>query len=859
MMKFPTIIFLLALTTVCRAQVSDNFSDGDFTSNPVWSGSALQYIVNTSKQLQLSNSVAARSYLSTPFITVSLDKYEWQVYVKQTFSPSSTNYGRIYLVSDNVDFSQPLNGYYLQFGEAGSNDAIELFRQSGSTSISVCRGANGTIANSFAVRIKVTRDNTGLWSLYTDYTGGTNFTFEKSGTEVTINSSSFFGVLAVYTASNATKFYYDDFYAGPRIADTTPPAIASVQVTSANTLSVIFSEVVDQPSSESINNYAIDNNGNPLSASLQADDKTVVISFTKNFSNGTQNLLNVSGVKDLAGNAMSTTLFPFMFFQSMPVHPKDIIITEIFPDPSPQVGLPAQEYIEIYNRSSNPVDLSGWKFSDGASTAVFGSQVILPQQYWTIVSSSNTKLFSGNVIGVSNFPTLNNDGDNLTLRDPVNQTIDSVNYTLEWYHDADKQEGGWSIELIDINNVCGEEDNWTASEDPSGGTPGKQNSVFANKPDITGPQLLSVTAQSPTVLELTFNEKLEKDLSTVSFSISPLITITKNYYVDKALRQITLEFAQALQQRELYTITVASLHDCSGNIIQHNFSQLSFALPETADSLDVLVNEVLFNPRTGGIDFVEIYNNSPKYINLKNWKLGNIQSSTVENPQVITPNDFILAPAAYLAFTSDPVVLATQYPQAVQKSLFQTKLPSMPDDQGSIALVNDKSLTIDHFAYSEKMHSPFIKDDEGVSLERISFSELTNDASNWKSASSSAGFATPGFINSNSRPESAASKDVIIIEPEIFSPAVPGKDFSKINYKFDQSGMTANVKILDTQGRLIKTLANNETLAYEGFFRWDGDRDDGSHARVGYYVVWFEVFDTSGSIQIFRKRAVIGR
>jgi len=93
---------------------------------------------------------------------------------------------------------------------------------------------------------------------------------------------------------------------------------------------------------------------------------------------------------------------------------------------------------------------------------------------------------------------------------------------------------------------------------------------------------------------------------------------------------------------------------------------------------------------------------------------------------------------------------------------------------------------------------------------------LTNDPSNWKSANASAGYATPGFINSNSRPESSVNDNAVNVDPEVFSPSVPGKDFSKINYKFDQSGLIANAKILDLQGRLIKTLANNETLSYEG-------------------------------------------
>jgi hypothetical protein len=368
-----------------------------------------------------------------------------------------------------------------------------------------------------------------------------------------------------------------------------------------------------------------------------------------------------------------------------------------------------------------------------------------------------------------------------------------------------------------------------------------------------------VVPVSSTILNLTFNEKLEKDLTNVSFELTPSSSISKKYFSDQSLRQINIEFSDTLALRELYTIKVNNLTDCSGNFIQTDFSQLSFALPEPADSLDLVVNEILFNPKTGGVDFVEVYNQSPKYINLKNWKLSNYQSGSATNLSTIATTDFILAPASYLALTADPTVLSLQYPQSKESALFKTSLPSLPDNAGSIALTTDLGLVIDHFGYSEKMHSPFLKDNEGVSLERISFSGLTNEASNWKSANASSGFATPGFINSNSRPQSSINENAVNVDPEIFSPSVPGKDFSKINYKFDQSGMAANVKILDAQGRLIKTLANNETLAHEGFFRWDGDRDDGSRSRVGYYVVWFEVFEVSGSTTVFRKRAVIGK
>jgi hypothetical protein len=860
MKKKGTIIFFFFITTVCYSQVADDFSDGDFSISPVWSGATAQFTVNASHQLQLNNTVAGSSYLTTAFNVSAIDNYEWQGYVKQSFSPSGSNFGRVYLVSDQANLSQPLNGYYLQFGEGGSNDAVELFRQSGSISVSICRGANATIATSFSLRFKVTRDNSGNWSLYVDHAGGTNFTLEATGMDVTFTTSNYFGVSCTYTVSNATKFYYDDFLIQSTFQqDVTPPTVSSVDVLSSTSISIIFSEALDATSSQNISNYSGSNTiGNPASAQLQPDGKTIILNFSSPFVNGVQNQITVSAIQDLAGNIMTSTSLPFLFFQASPVHYKDIIFTEIFADPSPQVGLPNAEYVEIYNRSSNPIDLAGWIFSDGTSNASFGSQIIFPGQYWIITSLTSSTMFSGNVIGVSNFPTLNNTGDNLTLR--INGiSVDSVNYSLDWYNDTDKQDGGWSLELIDPNNTCNEGANWTSSEDISGGTPGKQNSVFANKPDLTGPKFESVIALSDSTLLLSFDEKIEKELSNVSFSLDPLLPVSKFSFTDLSLTQIKIELQQKLQIRILYTLTLSNLTDCAGNFIQPEHSKLSFALPEASDSLDLVINEILFNPRTAGVDFVEVYNKSSKYINLKNWKLSNIANNQPSNLKIITATDFILAPSSYIVFTSDPSIVISQYPKTVQKNLFTTTLPSLPDDQGSVALVSENGKIIDSFYYTEKFHSPFVKDNEGVSLERVSFAEATNESANWKSANASAGFATPGYVNSNTRPESLINENTITIEPEIFSPLTPGLDFTKINYRFNQSGVVANIKVLDAQGRLIKTVANNETLASEGFYRWDGDREDGSHARFGYYVVWVEVFDGTGYSQIFRKRAVIGK
>ena len=270
-----------------------------------------------------------------------------------------------------------------------------------------------------------------------------------------------------------------------------------------------------------------------------------------------------------------------------------------------------------------------------------------------------------------------------------------------------------------------------------------------------------------------------------------------------------------------------------------------------------MINEILFNPRSTGVDFVEIVNTSSKFLNIKNWSVSNIEDGILSNTKIITTENVLLKPNAYLVFTENGNVLKGEYVNAHGENFLQiATLPSLNDDDGSIALTDDDGILIDHLQYNKAWHSVFIKDEEGVSLERISFTDSSQESQNWKSASSLVGFATPGYLNSNAMKQ-GLQEDAVVVEPNAFIPINGQPDFTQIKFKFDQGGYVANIKIFDSQGHLIKQLANNEMLGTEGFFRWDGDNDDGNKARAGYYMVWFEVFNSTGEVNVFRKPVAI--
>lgn len=532
---------------------------------------------------------------------------------------------------------------------------------------------------------------------------------------------------------------------------------------------------------------------------------------------------------------------------------KDIIFNEILPDPTPRVGLPEVEYIELFNRSDHDINLKAWKIKDTGSSFVFPEFVLTSGGY--VIVSANSALFSvyGPSVGSKNIPSLNNDSDVLTLIDSSGVLIDSLHYYNSWYANG-YRDGGWSLELIDPMNTCSAEGNWDVSEAGDGGTPGTVNSVLASKPDITGPVLLSVVPLDATKLQLTFDEQLTNVIpDAASFRFEPPIPVNDVGFPGVALNVMQISLNQSLQPKTSYQIHVSNLYDCAGNEIQTDRSALNFGLPEHAIPGDVVVNELLFNPKPGGVDFVELFNASDKFINLQNWSLASVEDGVIGDRHKIKDSNFLLNPYDYFVLTEDVNILMSGYSNGNEERIFQGSLPKMNDDAGSIGVLDAADSVIDHFEYTEDMQSIFLKNPEGVSLERISPVAPSSNIKNWSSASSNSGFATPGYENSNLVAVVPVSDDVISAEPSSFIPVSGQPAFTRIHYNFGQTGYVANVTILDERGRIIKHVTSNAFLGTEGYLRWDGDRDDGYRARTGYYLIHVEIFDANGTTKTFNE------
>lgn len=864
MRKVLPLIFCLSLFFAFKshAQLVEDFHNGDFTTNPVWGGNTADFIVNSNFQLQSNSTVPNNTfYLST--VNAMATTAQWDFWVKIDFNPSSANYVDVFLTASASDLlSNSTYGYFVRIG--GTDDEICLFRKNNAGVVTkIIDGVNGVLnTSSSTMRILVTRDASNLWTLKRDLSGTGNTYFnEGSVTDATYTTSSYFGFLVKQsTASFFQKHFFDNIEIKTYVPDVTPPKISSSVATSTTTVDVLFDEPLDPTSAQSIGNYSANTLGLPSSAVLDASNTALVhLTFANAFTNGTEYTLTVNGVKDLSGNAVNNATTKFSYYIPQRY---DVIFNELFPDPNPQVGLPLNKFLELKNISNFSINLQNWKITDGSSTAVLPSYTLAPGAYVIVCATASAPSYTqyGPTLGVSGFPTMNIGGSTLTLKSASNATIHAVTYDLTSYKNDLKKDGGWTLELIDPKNPCAGADNWKASVDPTGGTPGKINSVNGTITNTKSPILMRAYYTAPNIVTAIFNKTMDsaKVATIANYTLDNNLTIVSAEAVAPFFNKVNLIISGSLQPKTVYNISAKNITDCAGNALDKNTAK--FGIGEVPDTTNLVINEILFNPLPGGVDYVELYNKSDKIIDLSKTYLANRSSAgAVASMQQISTESVLLFPKEFVLLSTNSEAVKSQYITTNPDAFLQmSSFPSYPNSSGNVLILNNQGIILDEVNYLEKWHFPLIKNYAGVSLERIDYNGPSN-SSNFHSAATSAGYGTPGFKNSQYQsPEDLPGE--ITITPEIFSPDNDGiDDFLTITYQFPTPGYVTNITIFDASGRPVRYLQKNSLSGLKGYYRWDGLNDKGAQLPQGIYIVYTEIFNTGGKTKKFKNTVVLAR
>jgi hypothetical protein len=543
----------------------------------------------------------------------------------------------------------------------------------------------------------------------------------------------------------------------------------------------------------------------------------------------------------------------------------DVVIDEIMADPSPQITLPSNEWIELKNVSAAPVNLQNWRVGDATGqSGPMPNFILQPDSFVIVCSGSAVAAMQvyGRVISVSSFPSLDNDGDQLFLRSNTGVTIHSVSYSSSWYRNAVKSDGGWALEMMDTKNPCSGFSNWKASSDIRGGSPGIKNSVDVVNPDQTGPSLLRAYAPDNLNIILVFDEPLDslKGATSSNYPIDGGLTIQSAITVSPSFDKVQLRLANPMQANIIYTLTANNVTDCKNNLIGSR-NKTKIGLPVDAAAAEIVINEILFNPKSGGSDYVEFYNRSNKIFDASKLYIANRNGSgAISSPKLLSVFSLYVFPGDYIVITEDAGNLALNYlvknPDAV---LMISPLPSFPDDEGDVILLNFQGAVVDEVNYKDDWHFALINNADGISLERIDPDGASQDANNWHSAASTAGYGTPTYKNSQYKLLQSIRATIEVI-PKVFSPDNDGRDdIATIQYKTTEPGYVANITIYDANGRPVRNLVKNSTLGLEGYWNWDGLDDKKLKLPTGTYILFTEIFNLKGKKETFKNVVVLAR
>ena len=539
----------------------------------------------------------------------------------------------------------------------------------------------------------------------------------------------------------------------------------------------------------------------------------------------------------------------------------DIIISEIMAKPTPVVGLPAVEYIELHNRLPYPVNLHNWRLKLGNTVKTLPDILLDSCGYAVLIAQKNQGVFMpfcDNIFTLSSL-AITDGGQQLTLYNQHEEVIHYVSYNKSWHTEIIKQEGGWSLEMIDENWPCAGNENWNSSTSPQGGTPGAPNSIrntlyFNSTPFITG-----ITLPDSTTLRVHFSRTVSADVleNDGIFTTQPSLNILSINEVPPKFASIDIKFETALQPNTDYTLNLSgTLTDCGGNTYRID-DRIPFGRDRMPTAFDLVINEVLTNPLDNdNADYLEIYNRSDHIIDLKEVKIGYGGDTLPQKAVTAVSKGHQILPKTYVALCKQKAITTEQYFCKDERTLVECdSLPDFAISKGTIHLTDRSLRSIDRFCYSEEMHYSKLLTTKGVSLERLYADMPTQDENNWRSAAESAGFGTPGYENSQSG--SNLEINEFEITPEVFSPDNDGlEDYTEMLCSFTEEENRVSIIIYNNRGQPVKHLANNVLCGTTARFRWDGDDDRGQAAPAGMYVLQVESWNLRTQKTI-RKRKVV--
>lgn len=302
----------------------------------------------------------------------------------------------------------------------------------------------------------------------------------------------------------------------------------------------------------------------------------------------------------------------------------NIFISEILPNP--QASDKESEFIELYNKNSEPVDLKDWILEDESKTQYkikaqdFNSTVIPASGYFVIYRKQ------------SNIALNNSGGDSLKLFNAKGDLIDSV-----VYKDKPDEQISFNRDFSDVSLTPSQ---WEWS---SVLTPGAANIItLPNQP----PQASFSFSQDGAKVFFDASDSVDPENNALKYlwdfgdGEKSSEEIVEHTYLKDGKYSVILEISDGVSvTRDSKTVFVEKIN-----------SNQSY-------SDQVIINELLPNPEGQDLanEWIELYNKGNLEVNLEGWQIGDF---SVNNKSYIIPPGVKIAPGSFLILKREQTNIA---------------------------------------------------------------------------------------------------------------------------------------------------------------------------------------------------------
>ncbi len=681
----------------------------------------------------------------------------------------------------------------------------------------------------------------------------------------------------------------------------TNPSVAGFDHTSGDTLHIHLDRFIDpntirQPKAIQL---LINERKKAAIQQITSDGNTVMVIPSHSLKSGTTYQLKISGLHDYFGNQMPEKSLEFDYYDTSHPTPKEVVINEFLYRPDQQSH---HRFVELLNNSDNVFEINDWQISRslGSPLLITNPNSSRPQYFMPgmklVLSEPGLELTGPDYsealhIESENFPSFSRYGDAIILRSPENTTIDSLYYTPEWGANRD----GISLERINPDGATTDPSNW--QEHPGGHSAGSRNHHFDPLPNP--PKAVYAAVVNNNLIKLVFNRFIRTEsLDNVSLS-NHVVTLkstgtppSRNTSMNASLIEkagnTELPVSEIAKNASIFyfetdnplhraykELAIMGFMDVAGQIVTSQSVPLAF-LPHKGD---IVINEVMYQPiadryssKPDQSEYVELFNRTNLALQAdglylhdqpdKNQVAQKRIPTGTDNTSLLPGEYAVIYPDTSSTLNESRLFNSFSLPIHDQKSFFQVNRMTLGLSTSGDAfyLSNDQGISIDSLFYTPSWHNPNIADVRGISLERISPENPSNQPANWTSSTHVEG-GTPGYRNSVQPQNEPEINTGLTLTPNPFSPNGDGKhDHLFIHYELDEPDFLIQAKVFDRNGRLVRTLVEGERAGRKGKLIWDGRTDRGNMNRVGIYIIHIKLSNHAmGRSRVYRKTAVLAR